>query len=198
MPKGGWRPVSRPSTIAPGSTLRAAGVLVLAVVVLTLGVDLVAPRHVPGGILLYGAVTGSIYSLLATGFVLVYRANRIINFALAEIGVFGAVLFENLVRASGWPWLAAAIVGLLTSALLALALERRIAQRFFTAPRLILSVVTIGMAQIVAFGEFLITQGFGTFGAQAGLHTPLSNFRFSVTCLVFDGNAVLLLGAVPL
>ena len=93
-----WRPpavLDHPAVQAGAWALGAALVLVVVF-------HLLLPRQVPYGVLLYGLVTGSTYSLTAIGLILVYRTNRIINFALAEIGVFGAVLFENLIRASVW------------------------------------------------------------------------------------------------
>src|SRR5687768_14279744 len=46
---------------------------------------LALPRSVPFGLLLFGMVIGSINALIAVGLILIYRTNRIINFALAEI-----------------------------------------------------------------------------------------------------------------
>jgi len=39
-----------------------------------------------------GALAGAIYALIALAFVLVYRASAMMNFALGEWVVFGAVL----------------------------------------------------------------------------------------------------------
>jgi ABC-type branched-subunit amino acid transport system ATPase component/branched-subunit amino acid ABC-type transport system permease component len=189
-----WRPpalLDHPAVRAGAWTIGAA--LVLAAVF-----HFLLPRQVPYGILLYGVVTGSTYSLIAIGLILVYRANRIINFALAEIGVFGAVLFENLIRASGWPWAAALVFGVATAGAAGLVLELGLARRFFNSSRLVLSVATIGMAQLLAFGEYAVAQAFSSRPASAGLRTPLSDLHFRVTGVVFDGNAVLLVAALPL
>ncbi|HEY3701418.1 MAG TPA: ABC transporter permease, partial [Acidimicrobiales bacterium] len=188
-----WRSpavLDHPAVRAGAWTLGAALVLVAVF-------HFLLPRQVPYGILLYGLVTGSTYSLIAIGLILVYRANRIINFALAEIGVFGAVLFENLIRASGWPWAAALVVGVATAGAAGLVLEAGLARRFFTSSRLVLSVATIGMAQLLAFGEYAVGQAFSGQPASAGLRTPLSDLHFRVTGVVFDGNTVLLVAAVP-
>ena len=189
-----WRPpaaLDHPAVRAGTWTVGGALVLVLVF-------HLALPRHAPYGVLLYGVVTGSTYSLTAIGLILVYRANRVINFALAEIGLFGAVLFENLIRASGWPWFAALVVGVATAGAAGLVLEVGLARRFFSSSRLVLSVATIGMAQLVAFGEYAMGQAFSGAPASPGLHTPLSDLHFRVTGVVFDGNAVLLVAALPL
>ncbi|TMM17435.1 MAG: ATP-binding cassette domain-containing protein [Actinobacteria bacterium] len=189
-----WRPpavLDHPAVQAGAWALGAALVLVVVF-------HLLLPRQVPYGVLLYGLVTGSTYSLTAIGLILVYRANRIINFALAEIGVFGAVLFENLIRASGWPWPAALVVGVAAAGAAGLVLELALARRFFDSSRLVLSVATIGMAQLVAFGEYAVARAFSGQPASAGLHTPLSDLHFQITGVVFNGNTVLLIAVVPL
>ena len=42
-------------------------------------------KGLPPGIVLFGVVYGSLYALTAIGIVLVYRADRIINFAQAQL-----------------------------------------------------------------------------------------------------------------
>ena len=49
--------------------------------------------RVPLPVIVLGAIIGMTYGLLAVGLVLVYRSNRIINFAHGEIGAFGAAVF---------------------------------------------------------------------------------------------------------
>ena len=187
----------RPPAVLDHPAVRAGAWALGAALALVVVFHFLLPRPVPYGILLLGVVTGSTYSLTAIGLILVYRANRIINFALAEIGVFGAVLFESLIRSSGWPWAAAVVVGVATAGAAGLVLELGLARRFFNSSRLVLSVATIGMAQLVAFGEYALTQAFAGQPAAAGLHTPLSDLHIQITGVVFDGNTVLLLAALP-
>ena len=49
------------------------------------------PNGVSLGILVNGAIQGMLYAFLAFGLILVYRANRIINFAHAGLGLVPAV-----------------------------------------------------------------------------------------------------------
>jgi branched-chain amino acid transport system permease protein len=154
------------------------------------------PKQVPFGLLLFGIVIGSINALIAVGLILIYRANRIINFALAEIGVFGAILFENLIRSAGLPWIVALPMGVAASAALGGLLEYVVIRRFTNAPRLILTVATIGLAQIVVVFTYGVTR---LFDVQTGstLHTPLSDWNITVNNVRFSGDAVLLVAAVP-
>src|SRR5204863_2156224 len=58
-------------------------------------------RKVPLGIVLSGVVYGSVYALGAFGLILIYRSNRIINFAHGALGSFVGVLAIGLVLEHG-------------------------------------------------------------------------------------------------
>src|SRR4051794_18978155 len=107
---------------------------------------------VPFGILVKGAVIGGLYSMIAGGIAVVYRANRIINFAQGDMGGVPASLAVLLIAVSGWPYLAAIGVGLVGGVLLGVVIEFVIIRRFAKAPRLVLTVATIGIAQLLTFG----------------------------------------------
>ena len=57
-----------------------------------------------GPVVVLGALTGILYGLLAVGLVLVYRSNRVVNFAHGEMGAFGASLFSLMVVRWGMPY----------------------------------------------------------------------------------------------
>src|SRR3984957_16737987 len=71
----------------------------------------ILPKGLPTGIVLLGIVYGAIYAILAVGIVLIYRGDRIINFAQAQIGVLPAVLAIELVVTFGVPFVLAAAAG---------------------------------------------------------------------------------------
>ncbi len=95
-----------------------------------------------------GVVGGLITALVAMGIVLVYRSSRVINFAVANMGVPAVALFAVMAGKHGWPYwpsvVAALVVGTLTGAVFELAVIRRL----FHAPRVIILVATIGIAQL--------------------------------------------------
>jgi ABC-type branched-subunit amino acid transport system ATPase component/ABC-type branched-subunit amino acid transport system permease subunit len=99
-------------------------------------------------LLALGAVHGLIVALIAMGIVLVYRSSRVINFAVGDLGVPSAALLGVMAGAHGWPyWLAlpgALIVGTVAGALVELSVIRRL----FRAPRVIVLVATIGVAEL--------------------------------------------------
>jgi ABC-type branched-subunit amino acid transport system ATPase component/ABC-type branched-subunit amino acid transport system permease subunit len=54
------------------------------------------------GTVVLGLVNGSVIGLLAAGFVLVYRSNRFLNLAHAQLGAVSSVLFAKVVNDNGW------------------------------------------------------------------------------------------------
>ena len=73
----------------------------IAVLVLLLCVSLglrVFRHDVGAGVYLLGLTTGAGLALQAIGIVVVYRANRVINFAQVEMGLLAGAVFQELVR----------------------------------------------------------------------------------------------------
>ena len=139
----------------PGSARRSAPPLRAVAAVVAVGplwwvLDQTLPRGLPPGIVVSGAVFGAIYALNAIGLVLVFRANRVVNFAQAEFGVVAAVLAIQFVLQWDWNFYAAVAAGLVIAALVAGLIEATVIRRFSRAPRLILAVVTIALAQVLA------------------------------------------------
>lgn len=95
-----------------------------------------------------GAVTGLVYGLLAMGVVLIYRSTRVINFAVGNLGIVGSALFGLLVLNYDFPFWAAFAFAILAGFGFAAAVELVIIRRLFHAPRVILLVATVGIAQL--------------------------------------------------
>jgi branched-chain amino acid transport system permease protein len=55
-------------------------------------------------LLIDGALAGAIYALIALAFVLVYKASRMINFAIGEWVMWGALLVATGAMSWGWGW----------------------------------------------------------------------------------------------
>ena len=113
--------------------------------------------ELPASTIALGMITGLGYGLLSTGLVIVYRSNRIINFAHGEIGALGAASFLFAVRRWGVPYYvmfpAALAVGGGVAALAELAVVRRLRN----APRLMSLVATLGLAQLLVVVTFSIS-----------------------------------------
>jgi len=110
----------------------------------------VLSRGLPAGVVLLGVVLGSLTALTAMGLVLVYRAARVINFAQVAVGSAAATVTLELANIEHWSYWAAAGAGLAFAALLGAAVDLLVIRRFFTVPRLILTLATVGLAQVFA------------------------------------------------
>ncbi|MDT3439179.1 branched-chain amino acid ABC transporter permease/ATP-binding protein [Pseudofrankia sp. BMG5.37] len=95
-----------------------------------------------------GGVSGLVIGLLAIGIVLVHRSTRVINFAVANMGLVGSVLFALLVVRWNVPYWIALVIALVVGTLFGALVDLAVVRRLFQAPRVILLVATIGVAQL--------------------------------------------------
>ena len=107
-------------------------------------------------ILTIGLFTGLSYALLGVGLLLVYRATRVINFAHGEIGAFGAAVLAKLVIDYHWNFFAALAVALAIGGGLGALIEWTVVRRLFDRPRFVLTIATIGAAQILFFAQLAL------------------------------------------
>ena len=103
----------------------------------------------PLGIWVQGVTVGLLGALVAIGMALVYRSNKILNFAQGDLGMAPATLSLILVQTFAWTWLLGLVVGLVAAVVLGAVVELAVIRRFVRSPRLILTVATIGLAQVL-------------------------------------------------
>ncbi|TMD93713.1 MAG: hypothetical protein E6I76_13980, partial [Chloroflexi bacterium] len=156
-----------------------------------------APDRVPFGVVLQGAILGTGTGLLAVGLVLTYRATRAINFAYGAIGGVGAALAVGLHLGHGLPWALAVPLAVAVGVAVGGAVERLVIRRFREAPRLVLTVATIGLAQLLGGVELLIPQLLGTNSLVGGFDTPLNRIHITVDPVILTGNDLLIVAVVP-
>lgn len=152
----------------------------------------------PNDVLLIGAIKGLTISLLAVGIALVYRTNRIINFAQADLGAVPGALGVALIIGKGWGYWIAFPTGLAAAFLLGVIVEFAFVRRFFKSPRLILTVATVGIAQILVGFSFFIP-GWLSVGERAAtdLEEPFG-LSFKVGITTFSPHQVMALITVPI
>src|SRR5688572_20879790 len=92
----------------------------------------------PYSIILDGLALGSLYGLIGAGVILIYRTNRIINFAAAGLGAIPAVAGVLLVVNKGVSWYIAFPLAIIGGAVLGGLVDVIVIRRFAKAPRLIL------------------------------------------------------------
>lgn len=102
-----------------------------------------------------GAITGFTYAILAVGLILIWGANRFVNFAHGSLGALASVVFAKLVVDLGVPYFVALPIVLLGAAAVNGTIEVTIIRRFFAAPRLVLVVATIALGQLLFFFSLL-------------------------------------------
>jgi branched-chain amino acid transport system permease protein len=94
-----------------------------------------------------GLGTGSIYALLAVGFVIIYKSMRVISFAQPSLMVAGAVLVSYLTTRVGF--LASVALAVAAIALLGLALERAALRPMIGKPVFAITIITIGLDVVI-------------------------------------------------
>lgn len=153
------------------------------------------------GLFVRGVIVGGLTSLIALGMAITYRSNRIVNFAQGDLGTAPVVLVFLLLTVWHWPYLAAVIAGVAAAVVLGAVVELAVIRRFFRAPRLLLTVATLGLAQLLAAGGILLPKLFGSPRLIAPRVDPPFEIDFTIgqgrQGVVFHGNDVLALIVVP-
>jgi branched-chain amino acid transport system permease protein len=146
--------------------------------------------------LISGIVVGSIYALIALGFVLIYKSTAVINFAQGELLMFGAYLCLALVVVLKIPFWLAFVATLIAAALFGFLLERLFLRPMIGEPAISIIMLTIGLASLLK-GIIHIIWGSETlvypaifpaeplrFGAIVVSQVYLYSVFFAVLCLV--------------
>jgi branched-chain amino acid transport system permease protein len=99
-------------------------------------------------VLVGGLLAGVMYALVALGFVLIYKASGVFNFAQGGMVFFAALTFVSLVERRCPFWLAL-VVTLGIMVLLALAIERLVLRPLVNQPPITLFMATIGLTFVL-------------------------------------------------
>ena len=98
-------------------------------------------------VLVNGLGKGAVYALLALGFVIIFKATEVVNFAHGSLVLIGGFLVYELKDTLGWA--AAAVIGIVAAALTALAIERVLLANARSADHNSLALLTIGIDVII-------------------------------------------------
>jgi branched-chain amino acid transport system permease protein len=102
-----------------------------------------------------GLVGGVLYALIALGFVLIYKASGVFNFAQGIMVVFAALTLVGL-HALGLPAFLALVLSLGVMLVLAVAVERLVLRPLVNQPDIVLFLATFGLTSfLVGLGEFV-------------------------------------------
>jgi branched-chain amino acid transport system permease protein len=102
-----------------------------------------------------GLANGAILALAALGFVLIYKATGVINFAQGQFLVLGAYVIWAVLTQLGWHWALGILVAVLAAIVLGLVVERTMLRPLVGRPIIAVIMVTIGLAEVLRSGVLI-------------------------------------------
>ncbi|MBN2809205.1 MAG: branched-chain amino acid ABC transporter permease [Deltaproteobacteria bacterium] len=151
-------------------------------------------------LLVSGVVVGSIYALVALGFVLIYKVTRVINFAQGEFLMVGAYVCLALVAQLQLPFWIAFLMTMAVSVGLGLLIERLALRPMLGQPIIAIIMLTIGLSSVLKCAVLVIwgpnNRAYPQIFSQVPIH--LGSVVISQVYLWSVGFAVLFLGLFTL
>lgn len=108
--------------------------------------------------LINGSLVGLLYALIAMGFIVIYRASKVFNFAQGELVVFGGFIVWWMVLQSGLPMAIGIPLSFVVAILFGLAIERIFFSRLVGESAFAMVMVTIGLLILIR-GLILVVFG---------------------------------------
>ncbi|MEQ8839357.1 MAG: ABC transporter permease [Acidimicrobiales bacterium] len=149
------------------------------------------------GFLLQGTTIGLLTALIAVGMALIYRANRVLNFSQADLGYIPGLLGVMLVAVSGLNYFLGFFAGLAVAIVGGALVELVVIRRFFRAARLILTVVTLGLTQVLVFLALWMAGLWDAESRSQRVNFPVE-IRFEVESIIFREDDVVTWVVAPL
>jgi branched-chain amino acid transport system permease protein len=103
-----------------------------------------------------GVTSGSIYALSAIGFILIFNASNIVNFAQGEFVMLAGLIAATLYGVAGVPLWATVPLSVLIVAVLGVVFERLVIRPIRHVPILAQIMVTIGVSSVLKFGAMIV------------------------------------------
>jgi branched-chain amino acid transport system permease protein len=151
----------------------------------------------PIGIILLGIVYGSVTALGAFGLILVYRANRFINFSQGAMGSVVGVLAIGMVKVHGLNYWIALPAAVIVGGLVGGWTEFSTIRRFKNSPRMLVTVASIALAQLFGGIELLGSKA-EHFVSLTGSFSPPFSISWTIDVYTFHSSAILIVAVVPL
>lgn len=95
--------------------------------------------------LVNGFGQGSIYALLALGYVMIYKATRVISFAQPALMIVGGLFSYHFITELGLPFWVGMLLGIVCGALVGMLVERIALRPMLGKPVFTLAIITIGV-----------------------------------------------------
>ncbi|MGX5829741.1 branched-chain amino acid ABC transporter permease [Mesorhizobium sp. 43Arga] len=148
-------------------------------------------------VLVGGLLSGVMYSLVAIGFVLIYKTSGVLNFAQGALLLFAALTFVSLVE-RGVPFALALVATFAIMVAIGIAIERAVLRPLTNKPPITLFMATLGLSYIIE-GAAQLIWGTQVHGLDLGIEdVPLEVggvliSQFDIFAAVVAAGMVLLL-----
>lgn len=131
-------------------------------------------------VLVGGLLSGVMYSLVAIGFVLIYKTSGVLNFSQGAQLLFAALTFVSLVE-RGMPFVLALLLTFALMVALGLLIERTVLRPLVNQPPITLFMATLGLSYVIE-GVAQLLWGTQVHALELGLaDTPLEFFGIMVS-----------------
>jgi branched-chain amino acid transport system permease protein len=131
-------------------------------------------------VLVGGLLSGVMYSLVAIGFVLIYKTSGVLNFAQGAMLLFAALTYVSLVE-RGVPFWLAFLVTFAIMVILGMAIERAVLRPLVNKPPITLFMATLGLSYVIEGAAQLI------WGTQVhGLDLGIDDTPFEVAGILIS------------
>jgi branched-chain amino acid transport system permease protein len=145
-------------------------------------------------LIINGAASGCIYGLIALGFVLIYKATEMVNFAQGDVMMLGGFVAFTLIANFHLPYWVGGILAILITAAFGYALDAFVLRRVIGQPQFAVVMLTLGLGFIFR-AVAGITWGYDS----VGFNTPFTNKTVNVGGLVLgEDNLSIIVGTVLL
>jgi branched-chain amino acid transport system permease protein len=125
---------------------------------------------------LTGLTNGAIFALVALGFVLIYKASDVINFAQGDFLLVGAYITFGLVAQLGLPWSLGVLLTMVFAVIIGLVVERLVLRPLIGEPIISVIMVTIGLSSLM---RAFVSGIWGTTGQPFPPFIPSSPLKFA-------------------
>jgi branched-chain amino acid transport system permease protein len=141
-----------------------------------------------------GAASGCIYGLIALGFVLIYKATEMVNFAQGDVMMLGGFVAFSLIANFHLPYWVGGLLAILITAAFGYALDALVIRRVIGQPQFAVVMLTLGLGFIFR-AVAGITWGYDS----VGFATPFTNKTVNIGGLILgEDNLSIIVGTVLL
>ena len=132
---------------------------------------------------LSGVMLGGVYSLVALGFVVIYKSSEVINFAQGQLLAIGALFMWTFLVPLGLPFWLAGLLAILCNAILGVIVEHLTIRPMTGQPLMAVIVMTIGLAALL---DSLLPPIFGAVERAYTITFPGGGFRIGALSVSYE------------